>query len=486
MDTVKILIVEDELIVAHSLREALQGDGYSVVGISDSAESATRSLHQTKPDLVLLDITLKGGTDGIHLGEKIQREFEIPILYLTAYGDTATLERAKTTDPHGYLLKPYRLQEIRIAIEIALNRHYRERKIRESLQEEARIAERVKQEFLTNIKHEIRTPMNAIQGFCQLLQYEIADERPRSYLRSIQESGEELVNTLEAIVDLSRSRSGDLDRSLQIFAPRGLCGEVEYLFGPKAREKNLALVTRVSSEVPEAIRFDEFALRQMLLRLVDNAIKFTEAGTIAIEIDSRALLGEKAIELTVTVRDTGIGIPPAERERIFEPFAQGDNSVTRRYGGLGAGLAIVAGLTRHWGGTIQLESEEGEGSVFRLIFPRVEVAEEGEWEMPPIAPAAVELPSSETTVLSPPPIELLERLRVEEEKNWPNIVDTVIIGDIRTFARDLQRLGTDHDYLPLTIYADLLWKQSNEFDLDVLKTLEAFPDIVRALEREFG
>jgi two-component system, sensor histidine kinase len=482
MNAIKILIVEDERIVAHSLRESLQTDGYSVIGIADSALSATRSLQQIQPDLVLLDITLKGETDGITLGQEIQQNFEIPIVYLTAYADTATLARAKTTHPYGYLLKPYRLPEIKIAIEIALNRYRQEQENRQSLQEEARIARRVRQEFLTNIKHEIRTPMNAIQGFCQLLQQEIGDCRYRSYLDSIQESGEELMTTFEAILDLARIESGDLDRPLQPLALRGFLREIEYRFASIARQKNLAWRSRLGSNLPETIRFDEISLKQILAHLVDNALKFTERGTVTIEIESEPVGDERAIGLSISVQDTGIGIPPAARAAIFEAFSQADNSLTRSYGGIGIGLAIVERLTRYLGGTLELESEEGVGSVFRLNFPRVEVITGDAIEdLPPTLPPSPDLsPSS-----FPPSPVLREQLQILEQEKWLKLVNSVIIGDIRNFARELHQLGTEYDYLTLKTYADILLKQALDLDLDLLKTLEAFPDVVRAVEREF-
>ncbi|MEG3439199.1 ATP-binding protein [Pannus brasiliensis CCIBt3594] len=490
MKPITILIVEDELIVAHSLREALQDDGYEVLSVVDSAPAATRALEQTKPDLVLLDITLKGPIDGISLGQEIQQRYGIPIVYLTAYSDPETLERAKKTNPYGYLLKPYRVQELKVTIEIALHRYREERDERKHLQEEATIARKLKQEFLTNIKHEIRTPMNAIQGFCQLLQYEIQEEPSRSYIVSILESGNVLMKTLEDIIELSRLESGDMERSFQCFDPRSLLSEVGQMASAKAREKNIALVTAISPDLPPLI-FDELALKRILSKLLDNAIKFTERGRVTIEADCRAVEPERAIELTISVRDTGIGIAESDRARVFEPFSQADSGLTRHHGGIGCGLAIARGLTEYLGGRLELESEEGEGSLFRLVFPRVEIVKDNEWidrllAIPTFVPTRTTTPHL-TVVrdLPAPEIELLEHLRVREREIWPKITDTAIVGEIREFARELQRLGREYHYLPLQEYADLLLKQSLEFDLEVVKTLAAFPDITCALAREF-
>lgn len=490
MNPIKILIVEDELIVAHSLREALQSDGYEVLSVVDSADSATRALQKTTPDLVLLDITLKGSIDGIALGQEIQQKYRIPIVYLTAYSDPETLERAKKTHPYGYLLKPYRVQELKIAIEIALHRYRSDSDERKHLREEATIARKLKQEFLTNIKHEIRTPMNVIQGFCQLLQVEIEEEPSRSYLVSILESGNVLMKTLEDILELSKLESGDIELSFQCFDPRSLLNEVGQTATAKAREKNIALVTAICPDLPPLI-FDELSLKQILSKLLDNAIEFTEQGTVTIEADCLEIEPDRAIELTISVRDTGIGIAEADRARIFEPFSQADSGLTRQHGGVGCGLAIARRLTECLGGRLELESEEGKGSLFRLVFPRVEIVKDNDWldrllATRPHLPTRTK-PTHLTVVrqLPAPEIELLEHLRVLEREIWPKITDTAIVGEIREFARKLQRLGREYHYSPLEEYADLLLKQSIEFDLDVVKTLAAFPDIPRALEQEF-
>lgn len=298
MDAIKILIVEDELIVAHSLKEALQTYGYQVVAIVDSAESALNTLQQTLPDLVLMDITIKGQIDGIVLSQEIQNRFNLPVVYLTAYGDRATLERAKATNPYGYLLKPYRLEELKVTIDIALNRYQNEQKVQNLLKEEVHRARKAKQEFLTNIKHEVRTPMNVIQGFCQILQYEISDQRLRSYLDSISESTEALLKMLENIIELSRIETSSLDFPLHTLNLRNLIWEVTQILGSRAKDKNLNLITEIDPQLPNLIQFDELSLRQIFHHLLDNSLKFTDRGTVTIAVSSREITPDNEIELT--------------------------------------------------------------------------------------------------------------------------------------------------------------------------------------------
>ena len=236
--------------------------------------------------------------------------------------------------------------------------------------EAAEIANRTKSEFLANMSHEIRTPMNAILGFSDLLQGMTTDERYQSYLQAIRSSGKTLMSLINDILDLSKIEAGKLQLSYEGINLRGLMSDIQQIFSVKAAEKGIQLLATVDESVPEAIAFDEVRLRQILFNMVGNAIKFTEQGHVSLQVSSSGSADQK-IQLILQIQDTGIGIAPENQTRIFDIFTQSEGQSTRKYGGTGLGLTITRRLTEMLGGTIELTSELGKGSIFTLIFPSV-------------------------------------------------------------------------------------------------------------------
>jgi PAS domain S-box-containing protein len=236
--------------------------------------------------------------------------------------------------------------------------------------EAAEIANRTKSEFLANMSHEIRTPMNAILGFSDLLQSMTSDDRYQSYLQAIRSSGKTLMSLINDILDLSKIEAGKLQLSYEGINLRALMNDIQQIFSVKAAEKGIQLLATVDESVPEAIAFDEVRLRQILFNMVGNAIKFTEQGHVSIQVSS-SWSAEQKIQLVLQIQDTGIGIAPENQTRIFDIFTQSEGQSTRKYGGTGLGLTITRRLTEMLGGSIELTSELGKGSIFTLIFPSV-------------------------------------------------------------------------------------------------------------------
>lgn len=245
----------------------------------------------------------------------------------------------------------------------------------ESAKAAAEVASKAKSEFLANMSHEIRTPMNAIIGFTELLNEQLEQPKLRSYVKTIRNSGKSLLSLINDILDLSKVEAGKLELHNQPTNLHDLFEDIANVFLMTVRSKGLEIHLEVDPKLPTSLLLDEVRLRQVVVNLIGNAVKFTHEGHIRVQVQSlNPDIERSQIDLVVKVKDTGIGISPDQLEYIFSSFAQHEGQDNREYGGTGLGLSISLRLTQMMGGKIYVDSEQGKGSTFTVEIPKTFVA----------------------------------------------------------------------------------------------------------------
>ena len=296
-------------------------------------------------------------------GRAISQSYMVAKLLFIALGGFYMALSARTSERRRANLAG----SIRISRDLISRLETQSLELREA-REQAEDASDAKSEFLANMSHEMRTPLHGILGMLQLaIDSETSPDRVRQ-LQLVRRSAEALLSTIGDILDFSKIEARKLDLEPVYFSLREVVSDTLKSLALAAAEKELPLAFSIRPDVPERVWGDPLRLRQVLVNLIGNAIKFTRSGEIVVSLFLREP-PEPESAVVFEVRDTGIGIDPAKRDEIFRPFAQADPSHARRYGGTGLGLAIASRLAEAMNGTIELESEPGTGSVFRLVAP---------------------------------------------------------------------------------------------------------------------
>jgi signal transduction histidine kinase/ligand-binding sensor domain-containing protein/CheY-like chemotaxis protein len=260
------------------------------------------------------------------------------------------------------------LQALNEELQVQTEELYEQKEYEQTLREEAEKANQAKSIFLATMSHEIRTPMNGVIGMASLLGETTLTEEQQEYTETIISCGDSLISVINDILDFSKIESGKLDIEEEDFDLRLTVEEVMDLFAQSAAKKNINLIYQIGAALPEQIVGDSLRLKQVLINLISNALKFTSKGEVFIHIYAVDPPQGDSIKLGFSVHDTGIGIPKDKMVNLFKAFTQVDSSTTRKYGGTGLGLAISERLVKLMGGDIWAESEDGKGSVFHFTI----------------------------------------------------------------------------------------------------------------------
>lgn len=392
-----------------------------------SGEELLEAIKKQAPDIILLDIMMDDGIDGFETCRRLKEDeatWDIPVIFMSARTESIDKVKGFNLGAVDYIAKPIhgaellsrltthltinKLQkELRIAntkleekvlertrelsktnkaLTLAVKDHEQAREKLSQAKEAAEAANNIKDQIMRNISHEFRTPLNGIMGMMSLLSdTELSDEQA-DYLENLKLSADDLLALVDDLLDLSKIEAGKLEVAAKPFNVRRLTDRIVLLFRSPAQKKGIPFTAEIDPSLQGDFIGDPFKVQQVIVNLADNALKFTEKGSVQITVKAVSQTGDRTT-LAFTVSDTGIGIPASQITAIFNSFMQLDGGYSRRYGGIGLGLTIVKGLVELMKGTIRVESEVDKGSRFIIELPFNKAAPQtGE---PDAAPAAI-------------------------------------------------------------------------------------------------
>ena len=370
--------------------EILRGHGISVDIVTSTFEATRRIRSGAGVLLISQEFLTAEAMDQLRLAMNMQPSWsDMPVLVSLSKLETSSRVVTDLLSLGNVTLmeRPVRIALLISTLKAKLRDRARQYEVRELLHK-AQSANNSKSAFVANISHEIRTPMTSILGYAELVSSLVDNEEAQRYLSTIRRNGEFLLGIINDILDLSKIEAGKFDIDIERFDPTTVIEDVRSVMEIRASERGLKLVVEYSSEIPKAIESDSKRLKQILINLVGNAIKFTTQGSVRIvvcftespapsDVDGKSRLGR----LKFDIIDSGIGMTSEQQKRLFKPFSQGDSTITQQFGGTGLGLTISQRLAAMLDGEIGVDSAVNEGSTFTLTIATADVQ-----ELPPTQP----------------------------------------------------------------------------------------------------
>lgn len=360
----KILVVDDIAANRLAIRTALRSLDATLVEATNGFDALAITLEEDLA-LILLDVQMPE-MDGFEVCERLRanpQTADTPVIFVSA------ANKADEDRIHGYLSgatdylsKPIHDHILRAKTQVFLRLYRQNRELQAALAA-AQAADRAKDAFLANVSHELRTPLNAVIGLSALARRSSTDARQREYLDKVNDAGQTLLAIINDLLDLTKIAAGELQFEATPFSLRQTAARVLSVIGHLAAGKGLLLYGEIDETLPDVLVGDPLRIEQILLNLLNNAIKFTESGRIVVRVGLAELAGQR-VRLQIEVEDSGIGMSDDEISQIYKPFVQADPSISRKHGGTGLGLAICKQLAEGMDGAIEVSSRPGQGTRF--------------------------------------------------------------------------------------------------------------------------
>ena len=370
----RILYVEDDEALARLLQKRMQRQRFTI-DIALSAEDGLKRLNVERYDLVLLDYNLPG-MSGLEMLDVLATLPQTPpVIVLTASGDENIALTALEKGAADYAIKDTGQAYLDLLPAVMQAAYMREKLLRENerqrneleiAKEKAEAANEAKSNFLATMSHEIRTPMNVVTGLALALAKTQLDEQQKKIVSALHSNADLLLNLINDLLSISRVESGQVELESVPFTFTSILNDMHLMFAAQAAEKKI-LYRMEDATDGRMLKGDRTRCQQIIMNLVSNAVKFTSQGEISVHADLKEC-GDGRCDVTIRVRDTGIGIPEDKLPLIFEKFTQADETITRRFGGSGLGLSIAKSLALLMGGDIAVETSYGKGAIFTLTL----------------------------------------------------------------------------------------------------------------------
>lgn len=331
-------------------------------------------------------------------------------------------------------------------------------------------ANQAKSDFLANVSHEIRTPLNSVIGFSELLSTKISDKQQSGYLNAITIAGKNLLSLINGILDLSKIEAKKLKLHRVPVSLDLLFNEIHHLFNIKLQKKSLEFTAEIDTSLPQFLFLDDLRFRQVLINLIDNAIKFTDTGQVRMIAQTKPLQNKREgfVHLLVQIEDTGIGIHPDKTDIIFESFQQESAGTSRKFGGTGLGLSICKQLITLMGGTISVTSIPGKGSRFELSFPGIEISK----QMPDqTTKSPIVLNKINSNLLSK---NLTPEIKTQLSKHilpqLPQLQEGMKISDVQKIAEQIITMGSQYQNTEFEDFGRQLCHHTESFDIENIRS----------------